>query len=120
MDARTTTPSRRLYRVIADQIVGRITSGEFNVGDYLPSERDLAIQHRVSRPTIREAIIALEVLGIVEVRIGTGIFVLRLPDRAPDAGPVNGAAGEQRTRLQDRLAPSTESSRDDGAPGSAE
>jgi len=66
---------RRLYRQIADQIRGLIRSGEFSNGSRLPPERDLARQLGVSRPSVREALIALEVEGLVEVRIGSGIYV---------------------------------------------
>jgi DNA-binding FadR family transcriptional regulator len=67
---------RRLYRQIADQIRGLIKSGEFPAGSRLPPERDLARQLGVSRPSVREALIALEIEGMVEVRIGSGIYVL--------------------------------------------
>src|SRR5207248_8917446 len=67
---------RRLYRQIADQIRGLIKSGEFPAGSRLPPERDLARQLGVSRPSVREALIALEVERMVEVRIGSGIYVL--------------------------------------------
>jgi DNA-binding FadR family transcriptional regulator len=68
---------RRLYRQIADQIRALIKSGEFPAGTRLPPERDLAKQLGVSRPSVREALIALEVEGLVEVRIGSGIYVQR-------------------------------------------
>ena len=66
---------RRLYRQIADQIRALIKSGEFTAGARLPPERDLAKQLGVSRPSVREALIALEVEGLVDVRIGSGIYV---------------------------------------------
>ena len=66
---------RRLYREIAAQLSGLIASGEFAVGERLPSERELAAQLGVSRPSLREALIALELEGMVEVRIGSGIWV---------------------------------------------
>ena len=68
---------RRLYRQIADQIRELIRAGEFLAGSRLPPERDLAKQLGVSRPSVREALIALEVEGLVEVRIGSGINLLR-------------------------------------------
>src|ERR671913_525654 len=68
--------NRRLYRQIADQIAALIESGEYGPGARLPPERDLAKQLGVSRPSVREALIALEVEGYVEVRIGSGVYVL--------------------------------------------
>ena len=66
----------RLYRQVADQLRQLIDSGEFAVGSRLPSERELAEQFKLSRPTVREALIALEVEGRVRIRVGSGIFVL--------------------------------------------
>ena len=66
---------RRLYRQIAEQLRALIASGEFALGSRLPPERDLAAQLGVSRPSVREALIALEVQGLVEVRMGSGIYV---------------------------------------------
>lgn len=71
---------RRLYRKIADQLRKLIECGEFPAGRRLPPERDLAAQLGVSRPSVREALIALEVEGLVEVRGGSGIYAC-----APDA-----------------------------------
>ena len=69
----------RLYRQIADQVLGLIDSGEFSAGSRLPPERELAGLLGVSRTSVREAIIALEIAGRVEVRVGTGIFVTHAP-----------------------------------------
>jgi len=66
----------RLYAQVAAAVAGKITSGEYPVGRRLPSERELAASFGVSRPTVREAIIALEVDGLVEVRMGSGVHVL--------------------------------------------
>jgi GntR family transcriptional regulator, transcriptional repressor for pyruvate dehydrogenase complex len=66
---------RRLYQEIAMQIKAHIESGEFSVGSRLPAERELAQQLKVSRPSVREALIALEVEGLVEVKTGAGVFV---------------------------------------------
>jgi len=68
--------ARRLYRQIADQLRALIDSGEYAVGSRLPTERDLAEQLKVSRPTVREALIALEVEGRVRIRVGSGIYVI--------------------------------------------
>jgi len=67
--------SRRLYRQIADQLRKLIAAGEFPAGERLPAERDLAAQLRVSRPSVREALIALEVEGLIEIRGGSGVYV---------------------------------------------
>src|SRR5437773_2224100 len=67
--------ARRLYRQVADQLRALIDSGEYAVGGRLPTERDLAEQLKVSRPTVREALIALEVEGRVRIRVGSGIYV---------------------------------------------
>jgi DNA-binding FadR family transcriptional regulator len=84
---------RRLYRQIADQIRTLIHSGEFKAGARLPPERDLAKQLGVSRPSVREALIALEVEGLVEVRIGSGIYVQPGNDGATTSGLPEAEAG---------------------------
>ncbi len=89
--------SQRLYRQIAEQIRRAVSEGEFAPGSRLPAERDLARQLGVSRPSLREALIALEVEGVIEVRTGSGIYVLEAPKRrtrrgvdeaAPEWGPL--------------------------------
>lgn len=70
-----TVEPQRLYRQIAEQVRALIVSGEFGPGARLPAERDLAKQLGVSRPSVREALIALEVEGWVEVRTGSGVYV---------------------------------------------
>jgi DNA-binding FadR family transcriptional regulator len=76
----------RLYRMIANQIKAKIESGVYATGERLPSERDLAEMLAVSRPSVREALIALEIEGYVDVRVGSGVFVTQ-PDAAPGAAP---------------------------------
>jgi len=75
--------ARRLYRQVADQLRALIDNGEYRVGSRLPTERDLAEQLRVSRPTVREALIALEVEGRVRIRVGSGIYVSEPAAHAP-------------------------------------
>jgi DNA-binding FadR family transcriptional regulator len=74
-----TVPARqdaqRSYRQIADRISSMIRDGHFAPGTRLPSERDLSVLLKVSRPSVREALIALEVGGVVDVRLGSGIYV---------------------------------------------
>jgi DNA-binding FadR family transcriptional regulator len=84
--------NRRLYRQIADQIAALIEKGEYGGGERLPPERDLAKQLGVSRPSVREALIALEVEGYVEVRVGSGVYVLG-PRPAARAEPLPADSG---------------------------
>ncbi len=67
---------RRLYLQIADNLAEQIRGGEIATGQRLPSERELAARFQVSRPTVREAMIALEVSGLVEIRSGSGVYAL--------------------------------------------
>lgn len=67
---------KRLYQTVAEKMLQLIDNGDFPAGGRLPPERELAEQFKVSRPTVREAIIALETLGRVLVKTGSGIYVL--------------------------------------------
>lgn len=71
-----TIRSQRLYRQIADQLQQLIHAGEFPPGTLLPPERELAQSLGVSRASVREALIALEVVGQVAVKVGHGVVVL--------------------------------------------
>src|SRR4051812_10526281 len=66
---------QRLYRQIADRIGALIATGKFPAGTRLPPERDLAQQLRVSRTSVREALIALELGGLIDIRMGSGVYV---------------------------------------------
>jgi DNA-binding FadR family transcriptional regulator len=82
--------SQRLFQQVAEQIVGLIRSGELSPGTRLPAERDLSKKLGVSRPVVREAMIALEISGFVEVKTGTGSYVsdgTPRPGDVRDAGP---------------------------------
>jgi DNA-binding FadR family transcriptional regulator len=85
---------RRLYRQIADQLRHLIDQGEYAVGSRLPAERVLADRLGVSRPTVREALIALEVEGRLKIRVGSGIYVVEqqpaavVPASAAIEGPL--------------------------------
>jgi DNA-binding FadR family transcriptional regulator len=67
--------SDRSYQRLATQLLALIAQGEFKLGERLPSERALAERFDVSRTSVREATIALELQGVVEVRGGSGIYV---------------------------------------------
>jgi GntR family transcriptional repressor for pyruvate dehydrogenase complex len=71
----------RLYQELARTLSGELASGNYKIGDRLPAERELASEYGVSRPTVREAVIALEVQGLVEVRVGSGAYVKRIPGK---------------------------------------
>ncbi len=84
----------RLYLQIADKLAQQINAGQLKSGERLPAERELAQQYDVSRQTVREALIALEVSGLVDIKPGSGVYVLQkaslkssiLADNAP--GPL--------------------------------
>jgi GntR family transcriptional regulator, hexuronate regulon transcriptional repressor len=75
----TPIDTRKLYRQVADSIMASIKTGDYKPGARLPSERDLAAAYKVSRPTVREAMIALEIRGLVESRHGSGIYITEHP-----------------------------------------
>jgi len=80
--------SQRLYQQVANQIGELIRTGQFAAGHRLPPERDLAKSLGASRPVVREAMIALELAGLVEVRGGSGAYV-----KAPSEWVANGNGG---------------------------
>jgi len=65
----------RLYEEIVKQLTDLINSGSLKPGDRLPTERALAVQLKVSRTAIREALRALELMGFIQSRVGEGTFV---------------------------------------------
>ncbi|WP_106476457.1 FadR/GntR family transcriptional regulator [Phytohalomonas tamaricis] len=86
--------TQRLYRQIADQLRQLIERGEFPPGTLLPPERELAQALGVSRASVREALIALEVVGQVEVRVGHGVVVLE--PKSSSVLPVMSQAARQQ------------------------
>lgn len=89
------TPSmERPYLRLAAEILALLATKGVKAGERLPSERTLADQFEVSRTSVREAIIALELQGAVEVRGGSGAYLIQTPATAtqtpvfmPEAGP---------------------------------
>ncbi|WP_231621680.1 FadR/GntR family transcriptional regulator [Sphingomonas sp. 37zxx] len=69
----------RLYQRLAQTLFEQLVAGRYAIGDRLPAERELSVEYNVSRPAVREALIALEVQGYIDVRVGAGAFVRRLP-----------------------------------------
>jgi GntR family transcriptional regulator, uxu operon transcriptional repressor len=87
-DAIATEP--RLYRVVSGRIEALIREDDIKPGERLPAERDLAAKLGVSRTSLREALIALELGGVVEVRGGSGVYVSEQAAQKsarPAAGP---------------------------------
>lgn len=77
--------TQKLYQQIARAIAAAIADGRYGPGDRLPSERELAEEFSVSRPTIRDAMIALEFQGLVEARQGSGVYVTAVAPTAAEA-----------------------------------
>jgi DNA-binding FadR family transcriptional regulator len=96
--------NRRLYQQVADQLRALIESGEYAPGTVLPAERDLSAQLGVSRTSVREALIALEVIGLVQVRAGSGVVVKPKASTAARSVPVlQQAAAQSRWEVDPEL-----------------
>jgi GntR family uxuAB operon transcriptional repressor len=91
--------AERLYQKISTLLIGLIKDGTFGQGVALPAERELAKQLGVGRSSVREALIAMEIAGWVEIRTGTGVFV-----RQPDETRVETAAPDAEFSAADLLA----------------
>lgn len=102
--------TKRLYQHIAGVLRESMDSGRFGVGSYLPPERELADQLGVSRASVREALIALEVQGRVSVRVGAGVQVLDAasPKAAGGAAPSDEPPVGPLELLEARLVVETE------------
>ncbi len=75
----TFTKPKRLYQEIGLKLYEELSDSRFSVGDRLPPERDIAESLGVSRAVVREALIMLELMGLVEVRKGSGIYLIKQP-----------------------------------------
>ena len=80
-----TLNSLRRYHQVAAAIEKAVAEGRYQPGQRLASERDLAEEFGVSRPTVRRAVIALEMRGLLEARQGSGVYVRQ--STAPAAAP---------------------------------
>lgn len=76
------SPNTRRYVIIGTELREKLSKNIYKIGDRLPTERDIAESYGVSRTVIREAIIMLEIEGLVEVRKGSGVYVINLPQTA--------------------------------------
>jgi len=91
--------AKRLYQSIAREIAALIDEGTFPVGSRLPGERDLAEKFNVSRVTIREAEIALQATGRLEIKTGSGVYVSEKRPDIADALPTASAFEVTEARL---------------------
>lgn len=78
---------KRLFHTVAEQIMAMIKSGAYPPGSRLPGERELAERFDVSRVTIREAEIALQALGHIDIKTGSGVYVLSPSDNSSEGWP---------------------------------
>lgn len=78
---------KRLYHSVSERIMQMITDGAFPPGSRLPGERELAERFDVSRVTVREAEIALQALGYLNIKTGSGVYVLDPADKETGSFP---------------------------------
>jgi GntR family transcriptional repressor for pyruvate dehydrogenase complex len=93
----TTRPNLSVY--LSGQILNLIRDCRLKPGDRLPSAKDLAAQFSVATPTMREALRRLQATGVIDIRHGSGIYVLRDSDRLMLSNPAYGAL-EAHTIMQ--------------------
>ncbi|RIM78152.1 FadR/GntR family transcriptional regulator, partial [Staphylococcus arlettae] len=65
----------KIYEQVADLLLEQIKTGEYEVGDKLPSIQKLAQNYGVSVASIREALNALRTIGVIEIKQGYGTFI---------------------------------------------
>ena len=94
---RETITRRRLSDEVLDRLEGLIHSGEFGLGDQLPSERDLMERFGVGRPSVREALFSLQKMGLVAITSGERA---RVTKPTPET-VLNGLTGTVRHMLTD-------------------
>lgn len=85
---------QKLYQRVSESIATAIAEGRYAAGSRLPAERELAEEFAVSRATIREAMIALEIRGLVGTRKGSGIYVTASPPELTGAPELDVGAFE--------------------------
>lgn len=91
--------SKRLFQSVAEQISSLIDEGAYPPGTRLPGEREMAEKLGVSRVTIREAEIALQAVGRLEIKTGSGVYVSESKPMASDSLPVASAFEVTEARL---------------------
>lgn len=86
---------QRPYQEVGGILRDMIAQKRYVLGERLPPEREIAERLNVSRTLIREALIMLELEGLIEVRRGAGIFVISTPDTQPGGKRERSADGLQ-------------------------
>ena len=97
--------NKNTSQLIVDQIKNMILSGKLKIGDKLPPERELAELYKVSRTSVREALKALEAIGVLEIRQGGGIYIvndilLKMSDNASLVFSLSGGTLEDLTNFR--------------------
>ena len=72
-------PEKKPYQEIGDDLRAQIAQGRYPIGSRLPPERNIAETYGVSRTIVREALLMLELQGTVDIRQGSGVYVMRIP-----------------------------------------
>ncbi|HIB8748224.1 TPA: GntR family transcriptional regulator [Klebsiella pneumoniae] len=79
MEKAIVPPEKKPYQEIGDDLRAQIVQGRYPVGSRLPPERHIAETYGVSRTIVREALLMLELQGTVDIRQGSGVYVMRIP-----------------------------------------
>lgn len=72
-------PEKKPYQEIGEDLRAQIVQGRYPPGSRLPPERNIAETYGVSRTIVREALLMLELQGTVDIRQGSGVYVMRVP-----------------------------------------
>lgn len=99
----------RRFVLVAQQLLESIQRGDLGHGDRLPPDRALATDFEISRATVREALLALELLGVVEIRHGSGVYVTEVSKNSQIAErdwltPSTTSLFEARTAVEPKIA----------------
>ncbi|MDF4210720.1 FCD domain-containing protein [Pseudomonas protegens] len=98
--------SSTVVNSVVEKLRAALARGQWRSGDMLPGQRELAEQLGISRPSLREAVIVLETLGLVRSMPGKGVVVLEAPlDEAQSSDSVAGASLEDVLQLRYTLEP---------------
>ncbi|WP_433279922.1 FadR/GntR family transcriptional regulator [Pseudonocardia xinjiangensis] len=94
----------RLYEQLVERLLDHISAEGLRPGDRLPPERELAAQLAVSRASVSQALIALEVQGVIDVRHGDGAVILDVPPRQQVLAALDARRNQLREVIEAREA----------------